>query len=150
MTSPAIRAGLLLQMTIYAAFHGMNGALADSVHLFHISMTPRTRYLYRNMSLMTEVDEVRQIVNLYPFDRAPPLPVLGKLLNLRLVLSDIFVAPHTKLHGGYSRRDGAARIYMAVGTRDLVVVSMELMTEVDRLHRRGVARVESEDCDQYG
>jgi hypothetical protein len=99
---------------------------------------------------MTEVDEVRQIVNLYPFDRAPPLPVLGKLLNLRLVLSDIFVAPHTKLHGGYSRRDGAARIYMAVGTRDLVVVSMELMTEVDRLHRRGVARVESEDCDQYG
>jgi hypothetical protein len=99
---------------------------------------------------MTEVDEVRQIVDLYPLDRAPLLPVLGKLLNLRFVLSDIFVAAHTKLHGRYSRRNGSARIYVAVGTADLVVVSMELMTEVDRLHRRGITRLESENCDQYG
>jgi hypothetical protein len=99
---------------------------------------------------MTEVDEVRQIVHLYPLDRAPLLPVLGKLLNLRFVLSDIFVAAHTKLHGWYSRHNGSARIYVTVRTADLVLVSMEFMTEVNRLHRRGDARVESENCDQYG
>ena len=150
MTSPTIRARLPLQMTIYTAFHTMNGALADSVHFFHISMTPCTRYFRRNMPLMTEVNEVRHVIHLYPLYRPPLLPVLGKLLNLRLVRSDIFVASHAKLHGGYSRNNRSAGIYVAVGTRDFVVVSVKLVTKVNRLHRRSVARIENKNRDQHG
>jgi hypothetical protein len=149
MTSPAIDAGLQLQMAIYAALHSMNGPLADSGHLFHLSMTSHTRHLCRNVPLMAEVNKVWQIIDFNPGDSLSLFPVTNKLLDLRIVFADVLVASHTKLHGWHACNDRPARVNMAVEAIDFVVARMKLVTEVDWLHGCGLAGASGEDGNEY-
>lgn len=121
-------------MTVYTALHGVNGSLADSVHLFHLSMASRTRHFCRNVALVTKIDKVGQIVDLDPFDSTSRLPVLAEFLDLRLVFPDIFMTAHALLHGRDSRHNRPARIDMAVEAINLIVAGMELVTESDGLY----------------
>jgi hypothetical protein len=107
-------------------------------------------YVCGYVPFVAEVNEIRQIVDFDPLDRTPRLPKMDQLLNFRLLFSDILVTAHTKLHGRYACNNGTPGIDMAIEAVDFVLACVKLVTEIDRLHRRGVARVESENCDQYG
>jgi hypothetical protein len=106
-------------------------------------MAGRTRYVCCHVPLMSEINKVRQIIDFDPGHRLSLFPISNNLLDLRVVFSNIFMTSHAELHGWYSRNNGAARINMAVKTVDLVIARMKLVTEVERLYRRGFARVEA-------
>ena len=124
MTGPAINTGLAFEMAVDAAFHAMNASLADSVHFRDLPMACLASYIGRNVPLVAEVNEVRQIVDFDPLDRTSLLPEASKLLNLGLVFSNILVAAHTKLHGGYACDNGSARVDMTIEAVNLVVACM--------------------------
>ena len=145
MTGPTVYAGFLFQMTIDALLHGENLALAHSLHFLHLPMAGLASYVCGYVPFVAEVNEIRQIVDFDPLDRTPRLPKMDQLLNFRLLFSDILVTAHTKLHGRYACNNGTPGIDMAIEAVDFVLACVKLVTEIDRLHRRRLARVEAEN-----
>ena len=96
------------------------------------------------MSLMTEVNEIRKIIDLDPRDGLSRFPVVDKLLDLWLFFPDVLVATHAKLHGRHTCDNGFARIDMTIEAVDFIVACMDLVTEINRLNRRGVRTVYKE------
>lgn len=137
-------------MTIHAAFHVENASLANSLHFFNLSVAGLTSYIGRYVSLVSEIHKIRQIVDLDPGDRLFRFPVADKLLNLRLLSTDVLVAAHAKLHGRYTCDNRFARIDVTIEAVDLEVAGMNLVTEINWLDGCGVAGVERENGDQYG
>ena len=129
-------------MTVDAARHAMDVSLADSVHFYDLAMTGCARHICGNVTLVAEVDEIRQIVDLDPGDRLSRFPIADKLLDLRLLFSNTLMAAHTKLHGWYPCDNGFAGIDMTIEAVDLIVARMELMTEINWLHGCGLTGVE--------
>ncbi len=141
MTGPAIDAGFTLQVTIHAAFHVENTSPANSFHLLNRPVASLASYIGRYMPLVSEIHKIRQIVDLGPCDRLFRLPVADKLLDLRFFFTDSFMAAHAKLHGRYTCDNGFARIDVTIGAVDFIVACMDLVTEINRLNRRGVRTV---------
>ena len=145
MAGPTVDAGFAFQMTIDALLHAENSTLAHSFHRLHLPMASLASYLRGYVSFVAKINEIRQIIDLDPFCRSPLFPKMDQLLNFRLLFPDVFVASHAKLHGRYACNNGAAGVDMAVKTVDLVVACVKLVAEIDRLHRRRLARVEAEN-----
>ena len=142
MTGPAVNTGLTFDMTVDAALHAMDVSLADPVHFYDLAMAGCTRHIYGNVTLVAEVDEIRQIVHLDPGDRLSLFPITDKLLDFWLVFSNILVAAHTKLHGWNPRDNRFAGVDMTIKTVNFVVACVELVNEINRLHGCGLTRVE--------
>lgn len=124
MTGPAINTCLTFEMAVDAALHAMNASLADSVHFGDVAVACLASYLGRNVPLVAEINEVRQIIDFNPLDRPALLPEASQLLDFRLLFSNILVAAHTKLHGRYPRDHGFAGVDMTIEAVNLVVACM--------------------------
>jgi hypothetical protein len=85
------------------------------------------------MRYMRERDEIRLTEDLHPWDRLLSVPIPLELLDVRLVGSSDLVAPHAELDRWDAGDRRAAGIGMAIQARDLIVPSVDLVTEVDRL-----------------
>ena len=129
-------------MTVDAALHAMNASLADPVHFYDLAMAGCARHICGNVTLVTEVYEIRQIVDLDPGDGLSRFPIADKLLDVRLLFSNILVAAHTKLHGWNPRDNRFAGVDMTIKTVNFVIACVEFVTEINRLHGCGITRVE--------
>ncbi len=77
-----------LAMTVYAPAHRQSFKLPNSFHRFHRPVTFLTLNASRHMSTVVEADEVRQIVNLHPFDR---LLLSTRFGQLRIVQTETVI-----------------------------------------------------------
>ena len=127
----------------------MNGSLADSINLLHLTVASLASYICRYVPLMAEVDKVRQIVDFDPLYGTPLFPKTDQLLDLLHVFTNGLVTSHAQLHGWYSCHNGSARIDMAVNAVDFIIACMELMTEINGLHGSRLAGVNRNDGNQY-
>ena len=142
MTGPAVNTGLTFDMTVDAASHAMDVSLADSVHFYDFAMAGCARHICGNVTLVAEVNEIRQIVDLDPGDGLSRFPIADKLLDVRLLFSNTLVAAHTKLHGWNPRDNRFAGVDMTIKTVNFVIACVELVTEINRLQGCGLTRVE--------
>ena len=95
----------------------------------------------RYVPLMAEVNKIRQIIDLDPWDRLSRIPVTDKLLDLWLLFRDVLMTADAKLHGRYTRDDRFTRIGMTIGAVDFVVACVDLVTKINWLNRCGVRTV---------
>ena len=58
------------------------------------------------------------------------------------------MASHAELHGRHPCNNGAAGVDVTIRALNLVVARMKFMTEIDRLNRRGLMRIEAENGQQ--
>ena len=110
----------------------------DSVHSFNRSMAGLTFNFCQYVAFMCEVNEVRQIMNLYPGNRLSILPVTHEEPYLGLLCRDLVMTTYTFRNAWDSRRRRAVCLSMAIHTRNFVLTSVDLMTECNRLLRAGI------------
>ena len=91
-----------------------------------------------NVALMGEIDKVRKIVNLDPWDRFFGFPELKQFDDFGLFTNHLFVAIDALVHAGYAGRSRAACVNVAILAGNAIVAGMNLVTELDRLGGRTV------------
>jgi hypothetical protein len=71
----------------------------NPVHSFYISMTPAAVYLPVQMHGMIEIDEVRNILDLYPKNRFILIVCSTEFFYFRMMDNDPSMTKHTGLQG---------------------------------------------------
>ena len=74
MTGPAVHTRLALEMTVDAGFHIQHASFADSLHTRNFAVACLASYLCGYMAFMSEVNEIRQVIDLDPLDRSALFP----------------------------------------------------------------------------
>ena len=142
-------------MTVHAPAHIHGRELIDLVHLANVTMASLAGHALGNVTLVREVDEVRQFVNTNPLNRRPFAVMLLNLLNMGAVRFNDRVTVHAHIDGRHRSMTRLFDPHMAIGTGHLVIAGMQLMTEWNGLFRNitliGSSRIEelrspSADC----
>ena len=110
----------------------------DCVHSFNCPMASLTFNFCQHVAFMREVNEVRQIMNLYPGNRLPILPVTHQKPDLGLLRRNLVMETYTFRNAWDSRGRRAVRLSMTIHTRNFVLTGMDLMAKCNRLLRAGI------------
>ena len=104
-------------MTVKAKAHVHFHLFDNQIHIFNIPVTGLAFHASGNMRTVTEVDEIRLAVNIWPLGIDVIFEGIGHLqylfLGFGLVSSEILVAGHTSLKGGKSGLGGTISGRMA-------------------------------------
>lgn len=133
MTGQAVGWRAFLLMAANAPAHLQRSSLRDDIHGFHSTMTLLALNTGVHVPLVGKTHKIRKVMNLDPFDGFVLFVFFRKPLNVRLICSDVFMAPHTGIHRRNTTGRGATRSSMAKFARDLAIASMQLMAKRNRL-----------------
>src|SRR6185436_2553825 len=109
---------LRLAMAVEAPFHVQRLRLVELVHLVDAPVAGDAAHALRDVDLMVEVHEVRQIVDLDPLERRLRREALAHRLEIRAVAPDLRVAVHAGLRRWDVRHRGALDAGVAVPAVD--------------------------------
>ncbi len=145
MARPAIAAVLhfSFRMTIDAPWHFHRCNARYAVHCFDRTMTFLALETGLYMTLVREVNEVRDVVYLYPRYRLTIFPVGGQLEDLRTIANTghRIVTSHAFADAGDAGNRRPICIDVTVLARNLVVRCMHCVTEFDGLDRTAVRKI---------
>ena len=111
--------------------------LRHHIHFFHRTMALLALKLgHGDMNLVTESDEVGQVVDLYPLNRFVVVVMLVNLFDVLSVGRHHLVTAHAGIQRGNTTGDRAPSGTVAVLAGNLAIASMKFVTEGDRLGRR--------------
>ena len=137
MACPAIASmfHISFRVTVYTPLHPHRGNPGDSIHGFYRAVAFLTFQSRFNMPLVREVNEIRQIVYLDPWNGLTIFPVADKLQYFRPFADTRyrFVAPHALANAGNASNGCFVRVDVAVLARYLVIGCMYCVTEFDGL-----------------
>lgn len=105
----------------------------DSVHgeILHQLLVIKDEFL--EVPFVGEMNEIGHVVHLLPGDGLAFFPILGELLDARLVGGDHAMTAHALAGWGNAGDLAAAAIGMAIKAVDLVDLSMDVVRELDGL-----------------
>ena len=133
MTGETVHRSLPASMAIETPSHRQFMRRSDAIHVLDAAVALLARDSGPDVSLVSEVDESRQHVDLYPGDRLPPVPVTCQRDDIGMRGRHEAVAAHAALEGGYScasRAPGGAVAILAV---ELVREDVRAVAEINRL-----------------
>lgn len=142
MTGPAVAAvfDVFFGMAFDTPGHSHRRDTGNPIHFLDGSMALLTLDVCLYVPLVREVNEIGDVVDLYPRDRFTILPVRRQLEDFRL-LARIWqgpVASHTFTDTGHTGDRRPVCVNVAVPARNLVIRCMHGVTEFDWLDRRAV------------
>ena len=103
-------------MAVDAPAHPQRAYLACRLHPLHLTMAPATVDTSLDMTLVVEMDEVRQFMNTRPWHRLFIIPERRQLDNFGAVLFHFFMAFHANLQRRHSCVSGFISVYMTMIT----------------------------------
>lgn len=150
MTLPTVAGSAVGFMARDTPTHGHRLYLSRHRHLPEIAMTSGThrrhgvhgKLLYQFLVIedeflevlfVGEMNEIGHVVHLLPWNGLALFPILGELLNARLVGGYHTVAAHALAGGWDAGHLAAAAVAVAVETVDLVDLGMDVVRELDGL-----------------
>jgi hypothetical protein len=123
-------------MALDAPCHRQLPHLRHAIHPLDLAVAFGARHAAASMRLVAEVNEARKDVHANPGDRLVGIPEAPDFGDLRIVGVHESVAAHAPFDRRDSRERGSVRRTVTELAAQLVVTSMDRMTEVDRLQRR--------------
>lgn len=121
--------------------------LLDDFHISDITVALLTINASSDVPLMVKVGVICNFVNPNPLDWLAFVPRFFDLLNLRTVCLHNTVTIHANIQTGYRCMRRFFDTRMAVHTRDLILTSVQLMTEWNGLLRR-IPHISGRRCQQ--
>ena len=134
MTGVAIDAGIIVPMASDAIRHIREfERRCNFAHGLNFTVTFLAGNVFHDVRLVIEIDKVRQHVYFCPPDRRLLVPRFADLLNLRPRRSDELMTTHACLNRGNHRGFASARPAVTILAAHLIIPSMDLVAEGDRL-----------------